>query len=170
MSRGLGAVQLGCLASIAKHEGAFNPKAERSIGDWPTTFTIAYDVYAVKSDRHGDRMCSEAQHVAVKRALSGLQRMGKIIGVRNTNYIDPGTGHAMRGSIWMTRAGLLHYLRWQNEEASRFTEEETVAVAERARAMDGKSRSSHRTGARKCLRCVSRAMRKTMPTPRLSAG
>ena len=157
------------LASIAKHEGAFNPKAERSIGDWPTTFTIAYDVYAVKSDRHGDRMCSEAQHVAVKRALSGLQRMERSSAFAIRLHRS-GTGHAMRGSIWMTRAGLLHYLRWQNEEASRFTEEETVAVAERARAMDGKSRSSHRTGARKCLRCVSRAMRKTMPTPRLSAG
>jgi hypothetical protein len=74
MSRGFGKVQWGCLLSIWNYER----KGRAS----PTTFDIAVDIYKVERDENGDRPISDAQHVAVKRALAGLQRQGRVIGFR----------------------------------------------------------------------------------------
>lgn len=71
MSKGLGRVQRECLRVIAECEAA---------GKRPTTFNVACEVYHVPRDRNGDRLCSDAQHVATKRALAGLRRKGLVAG------------------------------------------------------------------------------------------
>lgn len=68
MSRELGRIQRECLRVI---EDASKPL---------TTYRIVAKVYQVKPDRRGKLMISEAQHVAVKRALGGLRRKGLILG------------------------------------------------------------------------------------------
>jgi len=73
MSRGLGRVQWGCLLAIWRYEQR---------GEQPTTFDIAADIYHVEPDEDGYRIVSDAQHVAVKRALAGLQRQGRVVGFR----------------------------------------------------------------------------------------
>jgi hypothetical protein len=73
MSRGYGRVQNGCQAAIDDAERAGEPP--------PTTYDIAADVYRVERDDDGYRYVSDAQHVAVKRALAGLERQGKVIGL-----------------------------------------------------------------------------------------
>src|SRR5271169_2588255 len=65
MCRGLGRIQRECLRVIAEYEAT---------GKGATTYNIVAEVYQIKRDRHGDRMCNDAQHTAVKRALSGLRR------------------------------------------------------------------------------------------------
>jgi hypothetical protein len=72
MSRGLGRIERECLRVIAEHEAAGKER--------PTTFTIVAEVYQIERDRNGDRMCNEAQHTAVKRALAGLRRKGLVAG------------------------------------------------------------------------------------------
>jgi hypothetical protein len=95
MSRGLGRTQRECLRAIARHpEGA-------------TTFTIAADAYDVQPDRDGNRMVSEAQHGATKRALAGLQRAGLVIGKQDmgvSQRLRDGTynGRAERCCIWVS--------------------------------------------------------------------
>ena len=74
MSRGFGRVQWGCLLAIWWYE--------RERKHPPTTFDIAAWVYKIKRDKTGDRLISDAQHVAVKRALEGLQRKGRVVGFR----------------------------------------------------------------------------------------
>ena len=74
MSRGLGRVQWGCLTAIWNYARRREPP--------PTTFDIAADIYKIKADKDGTRWISEAQHVAVKRALAGLQRRARIVGFR----------------------------------------------------------------------------------------
>ena len=73
MGRGLGWVQTACLEHIKGYEDD---------EEWPTTFDIAATVYEVKPDEDGLRYVTAAQHVAVKRALEGLQRQGRTIGFR----------------------------------------------------------------------------------------
>ena len=73
MGRGLGWVQTACLEHIKGYE---------EDDEWPTTFDIAASVYEVKPDKDGNSYVTDAQHVAVKRALEGLQRKGRIIGFR----------------------------------------------------------------------------------------
>jgi hypothetical protein len=73
MSRGFGRVQWGCLTAIWNHERR---------GEQPTTFDIAVDIYKIKADKVGTRWISDAQHVAVKRALAGLQRQARVVGFR----------------------------------------------------------------------------------------
>src|SRR5262249_49071524 len=112
MSRGLGWVQLACLHVIKRYED----KAE-----WPTTYNIAAYVYQVKPDKHGNRWVNDAQHVAVKRALEGLQRQGRIIGFRTQRARDPGRdGRTELCHHWMTEKGLA---KWLSEEkrSIRFT-------------------------------------------------
>jgi len=80
---------------------------------WPTTYTIAADIYQVKPDKDGNRWIADAQHGAVKRALEGLQRKGRITGFRDllqarTPGID---GHGELAHIWMTEAGLARWLQ-----------------------------------------------------------
>jgi len=72
MSRGLGRVQWGCLLAIWNYE--------RGNKAPPTTFDIAADVYKIEPNKNGIRRISDAQHVAVKRALEGLQRQGRVMG------------------------------------------------------------------------------------------
>ena len=71
MSKGLGRIQRGCLRVIEDYE---------AVGKRPTTFNIAAEVYRVRRDEHGNRMVSDAQHAATKRALASLGRMGLITG------------------------------------------------------------------------------------------
>jgi hypothetical protein len=125
MSKGFGRVQLACLNAIKACE----------VDNWPTTYTIAADVYEVVPDKHGNRLINDAQHVAVKRALGGLQVKGVVIGFRDASISrDRGeSNHAMairlgeppvsikrrraeddgrvqQCHIWMTEAGLALWL------------------------------------------------------------
>ena len=106
MSRGLGWVQQACFEAICKREAT-----KKDL--WPTTYTIAADIYQVKPDKDGNRWIADAQHRAVKRALEGLQRKGRITGFRDllqarTPGID---GHGELAHIWMTEAGLARWLQ-----------------------------------------------------------
>jgi len=82
MSRGLGHIQRECLRVIAEYEAA---------GIRPTTFTIVAEVYHVERDQDGNRMCTDAQHVAIKRALAGLRRKGLVVSYRDTGFTPGGT-------------------------------------------------------------------------------
>jgi hypothetical protein len=98
MSRGPGWVQVACLRCIQKYE-------ER--GESPTTFNIAAEVYQVKPDKDGNRWISDAQHVAVKRALEGLRRQDRVIGFRTHQARDVarGDGRTELCHHWMTERG-----------------------------------------------------------------
>jgi hypothetical protein len=107
MSRGYGQVQWGCLKAIADAEHDREPT--------PTTYDIAADIYHVETDDDGYRYVSAAQHVAVKRALEGLQRQGKVIGLdrlfcRNDHGYD---GRTERGLCWMSERGARQWIRRQ---------------------------------------------------------
>jgi hypothetical protein len=52
-------------------------------GKRPNTFNIAAEVYQVEPDQDGNRLISEAQHVATKRALASLRRKGLVAGQRD---------------------------------------------------------------------------------------
>jgi hypothetical protein len=82
MSRGLGRIQQECLRVIDMYEAA---------GKEPTTFNIVAEVYQIKRDRHGNRMCNDTQHTAVKRALAGLRRKGLVTGQQKTSVASHGT-------------------------------------------------------------------------------
>ena len=82
MSTGLGYIQRGCLRVIEEYEAA---------GKRPTTFNIAAEVYRVRPDRHGNRMVSDAQHVATKRALASLRRKGVVFGEQDFKVYPEGT-------------------------------------------------------------------------------
>jgi hypothetical protein len=73
MSQGFGWVQMACIFRIGKYEEA---------GEHPTTFDLAAHIYQVKPAKDGLCYVSDAQHVAVKRALEGLQRKGRVVGFR----------------------------------------------------------------------------------------
>ncbi len=112
MSRGLGWVQQGCLQVIDKYER----KAGRGQLRLPTTFDIAAGVYDVKPDKHGNQWINDAQHVAVKRALEGLQRKSLIVGLRTQLARVPGYGPLSDGRTelchhWMTEKGAQKYLQ-----------------------------------------------------------
>ena len=96
MSRGLGQIQRACLKVIEEWDHQKWPP-------WPTTFNIAADVYQVKPDADGNHFVSDAQHVATKRALEGLQRKGLICGIR-TGISPNKDGKAERCLHWMTPA------------------------------------------------------------------
>ena len=100
MSRGLGRIQRGCLRVIEEYEAA---------GKMPTTFNIAAEVYRVRPDRHGNRMVSDAQHVATKRALASLRQKGLVSGQQDVTVYPDGTtilaradadGRAERCCLW----------------------------------------------------------------------
>jgi len=115
MGRGLGWVQWACLKVIKDYEQA---------DDWPTTFNIAAYVYQVKPDKNGDRWISNAQHVAVKCALEGLQRKGRIIGFRAQRARVPfgqpdSDGRTELCHHWMTAARLKEWLKDQEKFAAR---------------------------------------------------
>ena len=95
-------MQWGCLTAIWHYERD---------GKLPTTYNIAAWIYHVKRDKDGNRWVSDAQHVAVKRALDGLQRKGKIIGFRTGRNRGVGSDGYTDGRTelchhWMTQDGL----------------------------------------------------------------
>src|SRR5262245_16939544 len=102
MSRGLGRVQNGCLVAIWEYERK---------GELPTTLDIAVKVYRIEPGEDGWRIVSDAQHVAVKRALEGLQRQGRVVGFRTGRARDP--AHDGRTELchhWMSPKGARTYL------------------------------------------------------------
>jgi hypothetical protein len=102
VSRGLGWVQRTCLTVIQEYEVS---------GEWPTTFSIAATVYQIEPDADGNRWISDAQHVAIKRALEGLRRKGHIVGFRTT--LSPNMdGNSERCLLWMTNEG---HKKWIDE-------------------------------------------------------
>jgi hypothetical protein len=110
MSRGLGRVQNGCLLAIYH--------AERRGDEPPTTFDIAIEVYRIAADRDGYYIVSAAQHVAVKRALEGLRRQGKVIGLdkvycRNDHEFD---GRSERALCWFSERGAQKWISQQPKE------------------------------------------------------
>jgi hypothetical protein len=82
MSRGLGRIERECLRVIEEYVAA---------GKRPTTFNIAAEVYQIKRDRHGNRMVSDAQHVATRRALANLRRKGLVSGQQDVEVQEDGT-------------------------------------------------------------------------------
>jgi phage terminase large subunit-like protein len=102
MSRGLGWVQQACLLVIREYEDD---------GELPTTYNIAATVY-LKPLKDGWRLVTEAQHVAVKRALEGLQRKGHIIGFRDTGRARiPGVDYrAELAHFWATENGAQRFV------------------------------------------------------------
>ena len=113
MSRSLGWVQHACLMVIREYEEAVKKGSQRG---WLTTFNITAEVYQVKHDKSGRRWVTNAQHVAVKRALKSLQRQGHIIGFRDAglarSIVD---GRAELAHIWMSEEGLLRWLQKEDE-------------------------------------------------------
>jgi hypothetical protein len=103
MSRGLGWVQQTCLLVIREYEDD---------GELPTTYNIAATVYQVEPDKDGCRLVNDAQHVAVKRALEGLQRKGHIIGFRDVGRARiPGVdGRAELAHFWATEKGAQRFV------------------------------------------------------------
>ena len=84
---------------------------------WPTTYTIAADIYQVNPNKDGNRWIADARHVAVKRALERLQLKGRIIGFRDLLQArtpgnstgaanSPTSGRPKRGSHVGSRHGL----------------------------------------------------------------
>ena len=109
MSRGLGRVQNRCLSAIALRERR-GSKAKS-----PDTFEIIAFVYQLDRDGNGDFTYTDAQHVAVKRALAGLRRKGMVIGV-DRQYCRPlidraDDGRTDRGYCWMSEKRAQQFLR-----------------------------------------------------------
>jgi hypothetical protein len=94
MSRGLGRVQNGCLRTIWDYERR---------GKLADAFDIAVAVYRVEPDEDGSLTISGAQHIAVKRALAGLQRKGRAIGFR--------MNHGERHFTWMSEKRAQQWVR-----------------------------------------------------------
>jgi hypothetical protein len=101
MSRGLGRVQRGCLAAIAKYEEA---------GDKPTTYDIVAAVYQIEPNADDYHPISDAQHAAVRRALEGLERKGHVVGLYLSCARSPRDGRAERCHHWFSRTGAAKYL------------------------------------------------------------
>jgi hypothetical protein len=105
MSLGYGKVQWGCLRAIADAERKGEPP--------PTTFDVAIETYYIHPDDDGYYTVSAAQHVAVKRALGGLQRQGKVIGIDKlccrTDYSRD--GRSERTLCWMTEKRAQQWVR-----------------------------------------------------------
>ncbi len=103
MSRGLGKVQRACLRIVEE--------CERVDDWWPTTYDIAAMVYDVPAGEDGISVVEPAQHAAVRRALLGLQRQGRLIGFRTHRQRDPGRdGRLELSHHWMTEARLVEWL------------------------------------------------------------
>jgi hypothetical protein len=94
MSRGLGRVQNGCLTAIWDSERR---------GELPEAFDIAVAVYRIRPDEDGSLTITGAQHIAVKRALAGLQRKGRVIGFR--------VYHHERHFRWMSETRAQRWVR-----------------------------------------------------------
>ena len=158
MGRGLGWVQTACLEHIKGYEDD---------EDWPTTFDIAAAVYEVKPDKDGYSYVTDAQHVAVKRALEGLQRQGRIIGFQTHRQRDPGRDiRAERCHDWMTERRANKWVRDQLDKAHEldrmgFQGKSFVADAERIKekmraiGMDVDAAPSEQGSGRKVTRATT---------------
>ena len=102
MSRGLGRVQNGCLVAIWEYERR---------GKSPTTLDIVGKVYGISPDADGSYWVTDAQHVAVKRALAGLQRKGQVIGLRRWKP------HANQGGQYLDWMSAQRAQQWVREKA-----------------------------------------------------
>ena len=107
MSRGFGRVQNGCLAAISEFE------RKRKL---PTTYDITAHVYGAKVEDDG-YWISDAQHVAVKRALAGLQRKGLVIALDRLYCRDdhPYDGRSDRAYCWMSEKRAQRWIREQSK-------------------------------------------------------
>ena len=86
MSKGLGITQRKVLALLQRQTGAVDP------------FALAGDVYRVRRGKGGVRRLTDAQLVAVRRALRGLEKTGKVYRVtrfKRTQWANERTG------LWM---------------------------------------------------------------------
>ena len=98
MSKGLGRIQRGCLRVLVECEAA---------GKRPTTFNIAAEVYRVRRDQRGNRMVSDAQHIATKRALAALRRMGLVTGQQHLELARSiSDGRSERCCLWVVATPL----------------------------------------------------------------
>jgi hypothetical protein len=112
MSRGLGRVQNRCISAIAIHES----KGGRASKGAPplTTYDIAAFVYGLNDDD----AISDAQHVAVKRALEGLQRKGMVIGFERMHCghdYDLYDGRSNHAYCWMSEGRARQWIREQSK-------------------------------------------------------
>jgi hypothetical protein len=99
MSRGLGRVQNGCLVAIWNYERR---------GKLATAYDIVGEVYRLDRDTDGAYWMTAAQHIAVKRALAGLQRKGRVISFRMS--------HDERHFCWMSERRAQQLVR-ENKKA-----------------------------------------------------
>ena len=104
-------MQNGCLMAIYGCERDGKPP--------PTTFDVITAVYRIKVDDDGNFGYFLAQHVAVKRALEGLRRKGKVIGLirricRNDYVYD---GRSQRVLCWMTERGARQWIQNSKQRA-----------------------------------------------------
>jgi hypothetical protein len=105
MSRGLGWVQHACLKVLAE---ASEPL---------TTFTVTAEIYNVQRDQDDNRWVTDAQHVAVKRALISLRALGLVESEKigfdpQLGYwtrIDPDTGRVNRSNKWKLKNKTSNY-------------------------------------------------------------
>jgi hypothetical protein len=133
MSRGLGRVQNRCISAIAIHEGKGGGGSK---GEPPlTTYDIAGFVYNIDDEDP----ISDAQHVAVKRALEGLQRKGMVIGF---DRLHCGYGHnaddarSNHQHCWMTERWAQRLIR-EHEAKDRPVLVKTFKAKMRAIGMKG---------------------------------
>jgi hypothetical protein len=91
MSRGLGRIQRDVLTLIEGSTESLD------------TYVITRLVYGIKPDETGCHLLTEAQIVAVRRALRGLAKAGKIarFGRRNTK-MDDGSRVMLNREHWVT--------------------------------------------------------------------
>jgi hypothetical protein len=134
MSRGLGRIQQGCLVAIRQYERD---------GKLPTTYNITAEVYHVKRDKDGNRIVTDAQHVAVKRALEGLQHQGKVIGFRTNSARDPGyDGRTELCHHWMSERRANEWLAEQRRDMRGYHRPEFLElIAERIARVTQKMRA-----------------------------
>ena len=100
MTKGLGWVQPACLLAIEQYDEDDMPG--------PTTYQVAAAIYEVQPDKDGNRFISDAQHVATKRALEGLQRKGHVIGFRA--HRNRGDGGTELCHSWMSERRMTEWL------------------------------------------------------------
>jgi hypothetical protein len=128
MSRGYGRVQSACLLAIAYAERA---------GELPTTYDIAAAVYRTEVNDDGYHL-TDAQHVAVKRALESLQRQGKVIGIASRychGIADTGDYRNHWRYCWMSEPRAQQWIREQDPERATWPGVKTFKAKMRAIGM-----------------------------------
>ena len=117
MSRGLGRVQNRCISAIALAE------RKGGKGELPDTYDIVAHVYGIRPDADGAYLVTDAQHVAVKRALAGLQRKAMIIGFDRFGCgypFDLHDGRRNHGYCWMSEGRARRWIREQGKSRDGF--------------------------------------------------